>query len=60
MGGGKTMKKLTKMGLQKVSKWVQKVATESTDSMSLFFYYEPKMPEELMGYNSKASSRKKY
>ncbi|MCR1897390.1 cyclic lactone autoinducer peptide [Irregularibacter muris] len=42
------MRKLTKMGLECINKWAGKAAKESVSSMSLYLYYEPKMPKELL------------
>lgn len=41
------MKKLMNKGLRKMNRIAKKVADESPDTLSVFIFYEPKMPEGL-------------
>ncbi|NLY46163.1 MAG: cyclic lactone autoinducer peptide [Tissierella sp.] len=41
------MKKLMNKGLKKMNNIAKKVAEDSPETLSVFIFYEPKMPESL-------------
>lgn len=47
------MKNLMNKGLKKMNNMAKKVAEDSPETLSVFIFYEPKMPEELEKHGKK-------
>ena len=47
------MKNLMNKGLKKMNNMAKKVAEDSPETLSVFIFYEPKMPDSLKQINQK-------